>query len=85
MERKGIWDDAKEKEERSKIRKDVLAAFARAEKEKKPALKYMVEGVYEELTEEQTKQMEKLKEIVNQYPDEYDLSDYDQGKDGLKV
>ncbi len=85
MERKGIWDDTKEKDERSKIRRDVLAAFARAEKEKKPALKNMLEGVYEELTEEQRAQLLSLKEVVERYPAEYDLSDYEGGIDGLKV
>ena len=85
MENKGIWDDTKEKDERSKLRKEILAAFARAEKEKKPALKYGFEGVYAELTEEQRYQLQNLREVVERYPAEYDLDDYDGGKDGLKV
>ncbi|KAI4124226.1 MAG: hypothetical protein LQ347_005817, partial [Umbilicaria vellea] len=39
MERKGIWDEGQEKEARSQIRRDVLKAFADAEKEKRPQLR----------------------------------------------
>ncbi|KAF2098323.1 dehydrogenase E1 component [Rhizodiscina lignyota] len=85
MEHKGIWDDAKEKDERSKIRKAVLGAFAKAEKEKRPSLKYAFDGVYEELTEEQKAQMQHLWEMVERYPAEYDLDDFEGGKTGLKV
>lgn len=84
MERKGIWDDDKEKDTRSKLRKEILAAFARAEKEKKPSLRYTWEGVYEELTEEQRAQMERMREVVERYPGEYDLDEFEGGKEGLR-
>lgn len=85
MERKGIWDDAKEKDARSSIRKAVLAAFAKAEKEKRPSLRHAFDGVYEELTEEQRSQMQQLREIVDRYPAEYDLDEFEGGKEGLKL
>ncbi|EGS19863.1 alpha subunit-like protein [Thermochaetoides thermophila DSM 1495] len=61
MEAKGIWDENKEKEARESIRRDVLKAFAEAEREKKPPLRAMFEDVYEELTPDLKKQMGELK------------------------
>lgn len=83
LEKHGYWDDAKEMEERSRIRKEVLAAFARAEKEKKPALRTMFEDVYEECTPDLKAQMAELKDIIERYPDEYDVSEYDGGSEQL--
>ena len=83
MENKKIWDEEKEKEARSSIRKEVLKAFAEAEKEKKPPLKEMFNDVYEELTEEQKAQMEELREIVDRYPEEYDVEAFEAGRKGL--
>ncbi|OBW63740.1 MAG: putative fungal-specific transcription factor [Aureobasidium pullulans] len=84
MEGKGIWDEEKEKEARTVLKKEILEAFKQAEKEKRPALRNMMEGVYEELTEEQKEQMEKLRSIIEKYPDEYDVSEYEGGLDSLK-
>lgn len=83
MENKGVWDEGKEKEARSRIRKEVLTAFAEAEKEKKPVLREMFTDVYEELTEEQKGQMEELKSIVDRYPGEYDVEAFEGGRNGL--
>lgn len=85
LEGKGAWNEDKEKEARSSIRKDVLAAFNRAEKEKRPALRNMMEGVYAELTEEQEAQIRQLRDIIERYPDEYDVSEFEGGLDGLGV
>ncbi|KAJ9667309.1 hypothetical protein H2201_002510 [Coniosporium apollinis] len=85
LEGKGVWNEEKEKATRSAIRKDVLAAFNRAEKEKRPALRNMMEGVYAQLTEEQEAQMRQLRDIIERYPDEYDVSEFEGGLDGLGV
>lgn len=84
MEAKGYWDEAKEKEARDTLRKEILKGFSEAEKEKKPALRTMFEDVYEELTPDLKAQMQELREILDQYPDEYDLAEYDGGKETLK-
>lgn len=84
MEGKGIWDEEKEKETRSSVRKQVLDAFKAAEKEKRPALRNMIEGIYETMTEEQEEQMMKLRETIEKYPSEYDVSEYEGGLDSLK-
>lgn len=85
MEGNGLWDEDKEKEARSRIRKDVLEAFKAAEKEKRPALRNLMEGVYEELTEEQEEQMAQLKAIIEKYPGEYDVSEFEGGLDSLRA
>lgn len=84
MEGKNMWSEDKEKEIRSSIRKQVLHAFREAEKEKRPPLRSMMEGVYENMTEEQVEQMTMLRETIEKYPSEYDLSDFEGGLDSLK-
>lgn len=84
MEKEGIWDEEKEKTERSEIRKKVLAAFASAEKEKKSPMREIFTDVYEELTEEAKGHMRELREHLERYPDEYETSEFEGGVDTLK-
>lgn len=83
MQHQRMWDEGKEKEARSQIRKDVLRAFAEAEKEKKAPLRDMFTDVYEELTEESKGQMKELGRLLDEYPDEYDISEFEGGRKGL--
>ena len=83
MENEKIWNEEKEKEARGNIRKDILKALAKAEKEKKPPLKEMFNDVYEELTEEQKAQLEELRDVVDRYPEEYDIEAFEAGRKGL--
>jgi 2-oxoisovalerate dehydrogenase E1 component alpha subunit len=83
LERKELWDEDKEKEAQTRIRADVLKSFAKAEKTKRPELRYMFEDVYEQITEEQQEQMEKMRDILDRYPGEYDVENFEGGKDGL--
>lgn len=85
MEGKGIWDASKEKELRADTRKAVLTAYRKAEKEKKPKIGYMMSDVYAEPTEEQREQMEAMRKIIEKYPNEYDISEYEDGLDGLTL
>ncbi|PHH82530.1 hypothetical protein CDD82_5711 [Ophiocordyceps australis] len=85
MEAKGCWDETRDKEARDKLRRDILRGFAEAEKEKKPPLRAMFEDVYEELTDDLRGQMEQLRKVLDKYPDEYDVADYEGGKDSLKT
>lgn len=84
LELEGLWDEKKEKEARDGIRKDVLKAFAKAEKEKKPPLRAMFEDTYEVLTPDLMAQMQELNRILNEYPDEYDVGEFESGLAGLK-
>lgn len=83
MENKGRWDADKEREARSGIRKDVLKAFAQAEREKRPPLREMFEDVYEELTEDLKAERKELGRILDAYPHEYDIDEFEGGRGGL--
>ena len=77
LEKKGLWDEEKESQARSRLRKEVLKAFAAAEKEKKPSMGSMFTDMYEDLTPELKDQMIELKSVIERYPDEYDVSEFE--------
>jgi 2-oxoisovalerate dehydrogenase E1 component alpha subunit len=83
METKGLWDEVKEREARDSIRKAVLKAFSEAEREKKPPIRAMFEDMYEEMTPDLLAQMRQLKEHLDKYPNEYDLTEFEGGKTSL--
>ena len=83
MQHQGLWDEEKEKNARSQIRRDVLKAFAEAEKEKRAPLRSIFTDVYEELSEESKGQMKELGRLLDEYPDEYDTSGFEGGREGL--
>ncbi|EFW21670.1 hypothetical protein D8B26_001825 [Coccidioides posadasii str. Silveira] len=83
MENKGIWNEDLERETREQLRKDVLTEFAAAEREQKPAIKELFTDVYEQMTPELLAQKEELKSIIEAYPNEYDISEYDGGLKSL--
>ncbi|USW48142.1 Putative dehydrogenase, E1 component, thiamine diphosphate-binding protein [Septoria linicola] len=70
MENKGIWNEAKEKDLRTETRKNVLTAYRKAEKEKKPPLGSLMSDVYAEPTEELREQAAALKGLIQKYPNE---------------
>lgn len=84
MEARGCWDDAREKEARETIRRDILKTFNEAEREKKPPIRALFEDVYEELTPDLRAQMKQLKDHLDKYPEEYDVGDYEGGKSSLE-
>jgi 2-oxoisovalerate dehydrogenase E1 component alpha subunit len=83
MENRGIWDDEKEREVRLSTRKEVLDAFSKAEKEKRAALGEMFTDVYASVTNDCTNDRTELKRILETYPEEYDVEEFEGGKDGL--
>jgi 2-oxoisovalerate dehydrogenase E1 component alpha subunit len=85
MENKGIWDEEEEREAQDSIKKAVLKAFNKAEREKGPAIRHMMMDTYEDVTEEQRAQMAELKDILERYPDEYDLDNFEDGLKGLEI
>jgi 2-oxoisovalerate dehydrogenase E1 component alpha subunit len=84
LEREGAWDEEKEKIARSGIRKEILKAFKAAEEEKRPPIREMFTDVYEELTEESKGQMRQLREVLERYPEEYDVEQFEGGIESLK-
>lgn len=85
MEREGWWDEEREREARSGIRREVLKAFAEAEREKKPAVRELFTDVYEDVTEDARAQVKELGRLVDEYPGEYDLSGHEGGRSGLEL
>ncbi|KAF2734277.1 2-oxoisovalerate dehydrogenase-like protein subunit alpha [Polyplosphaeria fusca] len=79
LEGRGLWDEDKERDIRNRLRKEVLTAFEKAEKEKKPPMQHVFDGVYEHLTQEQKTHMEELSDILQRYPKEYDTEQYEGG------
>lgn len=85
LEKNHLWNDEKEAECRKRLRSECLKAFSDAEKEKKPSLISMFEDVYEEVTPELRGQIKELKGLLDRYPEEYDVSDYEGGKESLDL
>ncbi|KAF1982111.1 hypothetical protein K402DRAFT_363480 [Aulographum hederae CBS 113979] len=83
LESRSAWDEGREKEVRAAIRKDVLKAFAEAEGEKRPPLRSLWEDVYENVTEEQEAQIKEMGRILEEYKDEYDVEEFEGGRNGL--
>ncbi|PVI05051.1 2-oxoisovalerate dehydrogenase subunit alpha mitochondrial precursor [Periconia macrospinosa] len=83
LEGRQLWDEDKERELRSRTRKEILAAFDRAEKLKKPAIRHAFGDVWEDLTEEQRMHVEELRDILRRYPKEYDVDQHEGGVESL--
>lgn len=84
LEIKGWWSEEAETELRASTRKEVLKAFSSAEKVKKPKIKNIFDDTYEELPEKLKAQRKELAEILDTYPDHYDLSHFENGREGLE-
>ncbi|KAL2012378.1 hypothetical protein VTN00DRAFT_5096 [Thermoascus crustaceus] len=83
LEHRGLWNDDLDRDTRDELRRTVLAEFSAAEREKKSPLRTAFEDVYESLTEEQEEQMRELRRILETYPEEYDLREFEDGVKGL--
>jgi len=73
---KGVWSEAQEKEWKNESKKQVLEAFARAEKKQKPNWREMFTEVYDEMPKDLRKQMEEMEKHVDMYKDQYPLKNY---------
>jgi 2-oxoisovalerate dehydrogenase E1 component alpha subunit len=83
LERKGIWNEDMDKQERASIRKEIIKELTLAEKVKKPALAGVFSDVYHEVTEEGEEQKRELKRLILKFPEEYDAEQHDEGINGL--
>lgn len=83
LEAQGLWNSEKEDTMRKSIRKEILEAFNRAEREKKPAVREMFSDTFAELTPELERQREELRDIVKRWGNEYDLGGFEEGEKGL--
>eukprot|EP00111_Clytia_hemisphaerica_P007827 TCONS_00022765-protein len=71
LENKGLWNEEAETAAKKSIMKDIMAAFGRAEKAKKPPISDMFTDVYDEKPERLQKQYDELLEHIQKYPDQY--------------
>ncbi|RKO96813.1 hypothetical protein CAUPRSCDRAFT_10020 [Caulochytrium protostelioides] len=77
LERKGWWDDAAEAHAKKTLRAQVLQAFARAEKVKKPALQHLFTDVYDTLPPHLQAQQAELQRLLEKYPNELNTADFE--------
>ncbi|KAI5778181.1 thiamine diphosphate-binding protein [Geopyxis carbonaria] len=83
LEAQGWWSAAQDLELRTQARKDVLRAFTQAEKVRKPPLGDLFGDMFAKETEDIKEQREQLRDIIERYPEEYDVDAYEGGKGGL--
>lgn len=83
MELRGWWSEQEEDHARREIRKEILKEMNRAENTHKPPIGYLFKGAYSELTGPLKEQQQELKEILEEYHENYYLSNFEGGKDGV--
>jgi len=71
------WSDAEEKAWMKESRKEVLTAFAKAEKKAKPNPELMFSDVYEEMPKHLQEQLEEMKNHVRKHKEHYPISNYE--------
>jgi len=75
--RKGYWSETMDKEWKDDTRKQVLTAFARAEKKLKPKWTEMFTEVYDEIPKDLKRQQEEMEAHVKMYKDKYPLQNFE--------
>lgn len=83
LERTGLWDEARDADLRATLRRDLLHAFAAADKARKPPLRCMFDDVYAELTPALRAQRAELRDLLERYPNEYEVGEFEGGVEGL--
>ena len=73
LEKNKLWNEEMEKETVKTIRKDVLQALTKAEKEKKPDWQELFTDVYDTPTPALVEQQQELVKHMEKYPDRYDM------------
>ena len=73
---RGLWDESRDKELRKEVRRDILAAFKRAEEQPKPHPSTMFGDVYDTLPPRLQAQYEEMLQHVKKYPQHYPLEKY---------
>ncbi|KAJ3097102.1 hypothetical protein HDU97_005278 [Phlyctochytrium planicorne] len=76
IESKGWWNEDAEQAFRKQCRSDVLEAFAKGEKIKKPSVKHLFTDVYDELPWHLKEQQKELERLMKAYPSHYDTTGF---------
>ncbi|RIA79872.1 thiamine diphosphate-binding protein [Glomus cerebriforme] len=82
LENHNWWNENLELEFRTSIRKEILNAFSKAEKLNKPSITELFNDVYDRPTPNIIAQRQKLKRLIEKYPNNYPLKNFkNEGKD----
>ncbi|KAF0481107.1 dehydrogenase E1 component [Gigaspora margarita] len=82
LEDKNWWSEHEENSFRTSIRKEVLNAFSKAEKLLKPSITDLFNDVYDHPPQNIIDQRQKLKTLIERYPENYPLKNFkNEGKD----
>lgn len=84
MENQGWWSDADEQSLKKQVKTEVMKEFAAGEKTQKAKIKYLFEDIYDTLPPTLVEQRKELAEILDTYPDHFDLSSFEGGRAGLE-
>ncbi|KAJ2614305.1 hypothetical protein H4S08_001783 [Coemansia sp. RSA 1365] len=76
LENKGWWAKGEDAEITKSAKAEVLAAFAAAEKLKRPAIKHLFEDVYDKIPPSLEREKAEIEELVKKYPDYYRVNDF---------
>ncbi|KAJ2628463.1 hypothetical protein H4R22_003872 [Coemansia sp. RSA 1290] len=76
LENKGWWTKGDDVEISKSAKAEVLAAFAAAEKLKKPAIRHLFEDVYDEIPPSLQRERAEIEELIQKYPDYYQVNDF---------
>ncbi|KAJ2368247.1 hypothetical protein H4S01_001693 [Coemansia sp. RSA 2610] len=76
LENKGWWAKGEDTEISKSAKAEVLAAFAAAEKLKKPAIRHLFEDVYNEIPPSLHREKAEIEALVKKYPDYYQVNDF---------
>jgi 2-oxoisovalerate dehydrogenase E1 component alpha subunit len=82
LEKLSLWNEQQEKELVTQVRKDVLSALGRAEKEKKPAWNELFTDVYDELTPNLVEQKQELIQHIQRHNEHYQLDEFAEPSNG---
>ncbi|AOW03794.1 thiamine diphosphate-binding protein [Yarrowia lipolytica] len=77
------WNEEEEQKFRTQARKDILTAFSKAEKVKKPEIVSAFTDCWEDIPPHLKEQQQELGEILDTYPEHFDLSAFEGGRGGL--
>ncbi|XP_033733719.1 2-oxoisovalerate dehydrogenase subunit alpha, mitochondrial-like [Pecten maximus] len=77
LDKQGWWDDNQENQWKEQSKKDIMEAFARAEKRKRPNPEFLFTDVYDDVPLHLQKQMDDMKKHVAKYPQHYPTDAHD--------
>ncbi|VVT53813.1 uncharacterized protein SAPINGB_P003763 [Magnusiomyces paraingens] len=83
LELKNWWNEDEEAKLKVELKKSVLKEFSAGEKTLKPQIRNIFDDMYDTLPETLIEQRRELGEILDTYPDHFDLSHFEGGRQGL--